>query len=62
MLVIEGSGTNARPVHVGAALGQEEKVPSKREALEALAVVQKLELDKAAPNAADVLRRYILMR
>ena len=62
MLVIVGSGTKMRPIHTGGALGQNEKVPSKREAVEALVALQKLNFDKEAPEHADVLRRYVMMR
>lgn len=65
MLIIVGNGTKTRTIYTGGALSQTEKVPSRREAEEALCVCFSLleELgDAATEHAQDVLRRYILMR
>ena len=59
-LVIVGEGAQTKPIHVDPALPASVIVPSKREVLEALAVIQSLA--GGCPKSFDVLRRFILSR
>lgn len=72
-LTLVGTGTQIKPIFVGETLPANTPVPSRREAVEALGIVQKLAtqhhdavLVDGAPmtwdQAFDCLRRFILTR
>lgn len=72
-LVIVGTGTNTRPEFTGETLPSSARVPSKREALSALGILERLTKTQAnavfqdnevvtRDSAFSTLRRYVLTR
>lgn len=63
-IVIKGEGTQTKPEFVDPVLPASTLVPNRREALEALGVIEKLAKHQHidCPKSFDVLRRYILTR
>lgn len=72
-LVIVGTGTNTRPEFTGETLPSSARVPSKREAISALGILERLTKTQAnavlqdnevvtRDSAFSTLRRYVLTR
>jgi hypothetical protein len=60
-IIIKVEGANVQPVHVGAVPPLATRVPSKREVLEALATIQRVNR-ASCPEAFETLRNFILTR